>query len=66
MKSWPAKALLLASAAAFMAAIPALSQERDAPESLLPEGFGDPQNLPPPENKAATRAAPTPAPSVTP
>ncbi|MGQ0589144.1 MAG: hypothetical protein ACT4N8_06375, partial [Sphingosinicella sp.] len=37
-----------------------------APESLLPEGFGDPQNLPPPENKAATRAAPTPAPSVTP
>ena len=50
MKSWPAKAVLLAGVAAFVVAIPALSQERDAPESLLPEGFGDPQNLPPPEN----------------
>ncbi len=68
MKSWPAKAFLLASAAAFVAAIPALSQE--APESLLPEGFGDPQNLPPPENKAAPRTGPTapgtPAPGATP
>lgn len=67
MKSWPAKAVLLAGVAAFVVAIPALSQERDAPESLLPEGFGDPQNLPPPENKAAPRPAPAaPAPSVTP
>ena len=51
MKSWPAKALLLAGAASLLLAIPALSQERD-PESLLPPGFGDPDTLPPPENKA--------------
>lgn len=50
MKSWPVKAGLLAGAA-LIAAIPALSQ--DAPESLLPPGFGDNQNLPPPVEKAA-------------
>ena len=53
MKSWPRKALLLAGAASLIAAIPAFSQNRDDPESLLPPGFGDPQDLPPPENKAA-------------
>lgn len=47
MKSWPAKALLLTSAAVALAAIPALGQ--DNPESLLPPGFNDPQTLPPPE-----------------
>jgi len=52
MKSWPAKALLLAGAGLALAAIPALGQDRDAPESLLPPGFGDPQTLPPPEEKA--------------
>jgi len=51
MKSWPAKALLLASAGALLASIPALGQ--DSPESLLPPGFGDPKTLPPPEEKAA-------------
>lgn len=45
------RALLLISAAALAVAIPAIAQNRDAPESLLPEGFGDPQNLPPPETK---------------
>jgi len=52
MKSWPAKALLLASACAALA-LPALGQ--DTPESLLPPGFGDPETLPPPE-----KATPTP------
>jgi hypothetical protein len=51
MKSWPAKAILLAGAAALVIAIPVLGQDRDAPESLLPPGFGDPQTLPPPEEK---------------
>ncbi|MGQ0661501.1 hypothetical protein [Sphingosinicella sp.] len=45
------RAWLLLGAAALAAAIPALAQNRDAPESLLPEGFGDPGNLPPPETK---------------
>lgn len=53
MKSRPAKALLLAGAA-LLIAIPALSQE--SPESLLPPGFGDPQTLPPPAEKAAPQA----------
>jgi len=57
MKSWRNKALLLAGGAALLIALPALSQ--NAPESLLPPGFGDPQTLPPPEEKAA----PTPQPS---
>ena len=51
------KALLLLGAAALAVAIPALAQDRDAPESLLPEGFGDPGTLPPPE-KAGPRTAP--------
>ncbi len=65
MKSWPARALLLAGAAALLASIPALGQ--DAPELLLPPGFGDPQNLPPPAEKtpAAPRAQPG-TPSATP
>lgn len=49
MKSWPAKALLLAGAGVLLASIPALGQ--DAPESLLPPGFGDPQSLPPPAER---------------
>ena len=47
MKSSRSKLLLLAGAAALMASLPAFSQ--DAPESLLPPGFGDPENQPPPE-----------------
>ncbi len=49
MTSWRAKAGLLAGAA-LLVAIPALSQE--TPESLLPPGFGDPQALPPPAERA--------------
>ncbi|HYN45091.1 MAG TPA: hypothetical protein VES64_00200, partial [Allosphingosinicella sp.] len=60
MKSWPAKALLLAGAGALLAALPALGQNRDAPESLLPPGFGDPQTLPPPEEKAPAQPRPQP------
>jgi hypothetical protein len=56
MRSWPARASLLAGGAALLIAIPALSQDR-RPESLLPPGFGDPQNLPPPE-----KATPVPRP----
>ena len=66
MKSWPVKALLLGGAAALLVALPAASQE--APESLLPPGFGDPDALPPPEPKAPPTSepgpqAPRPAPS---
>ncbi len=66
MKSWPAKACLLAGAA-LLVALPALGQNRAAPESLLPPGFGDPETLPPPEEKAPVqpRTPPT-APSATP
>jgi hypothetical protein len=57
--SWRTRALLLAGAAAALAALPALG--RNTPESLLPPGFGDPQNLPPPEEKAPPqKARPTP------
>ena len=48
-----AKALLIAGAGALVVALPVLGQSRDQPESLLPPGFNDPQNVPPPENKAA-------------
>jgi hypothetical protein len=58
------RAWLLIGAAALAAAIPALAQNRDAPESLLPEGFGDPGTLPPPEPKQTpqpgNRQAPAP------
>jgi len=58
MKSWRAKALLLAGAGTLLAALPALGQDRDQPKSLLPPGFGDTQNLPPPEEKAAPQTRP--------
>ncbi|HEV2817580.1 MAG TPA: hypothetical protein VGW40_10235 [Allosphingosinicella sp.] len=48
---WRTRALLVAGAGILAAALPALGQDR-APESLLPPGFGDPQTLPPPEQKA--------------
>src|SRR6476661_641439 len=57
MRSTAARASLLAGAAALLVAIPALSQDRRSPESILPPGFGDPQSLPPPE-----KATPTPRP----
>jgi len=53
--SWRTKALLFAGAAAALAALPALGQ--NTPESLLPPGFGDPQTLPPPEDKGPPQKA---------
>ena len=58
MKSWRTRILLLAGTGALLAALPALGQDRDQPKSLLPPGFGDTQNLPPPEDKAAPQARP--------
>ena len=58
MKRWRTKLLYLSAAAGLAAAIPAASQ--DAPESLLPPGFGEPDTpLPPRENPTPS---PTPAP----
>lgn len=61
MKFSLARAGLLAGAA-LLAALPALSQE--APESLLPEGFGDPETLPPPQEKADPQPRTPAAPGV--
>ncbi|MGZ8359844.1 MAG: hypothetical protein ACXWUX_04935 [Allosphingosinicella sp.] len=69
MKSWPNKALLLVGVASLGVALPAFSQDQDAPESLLPPGFDDPQTLPPPEEKAPStlQARPErPRPAVSP
>lgn len=55
--------LLLAGAAFLILALPALGQDRDSPEPLLPPGFGDPDTLPPPDNKAQPAPRPTPSPS---
>ena len=65
MKSWPARALLLAGAGALLAAIPALGQNRDAPESLLPPGFGDPADAAAARGEGAgRRRAAQPAPPL--
>lgn len=53
MKSWRTRLLVGAASAAALVAIPALSQNRDGPESLLPPGFGNSEDLPPPAEKAA-------------
>lgn len=68
MKSWRSRGLLLAGAASLLIALPALSQETERPESLLPPGFGDPDRLPEPEEPprpepTAPEPAPAPAPS---
>jgi hypothetical protein len=62
MRFAPAKNILLAGGGALLIAIPALSQDRTRPESLLPPGFGDPKSLPPPVEKAVPqpRAQPQP------
>lgn len=65
MKSWPRKALAGAGLVGLLVAIPAFSQDRDDPESLLPPGFGDPKNLPPPEEKAQPTPQPQPRPATT-
>lgn len=70
MKRPPSRALLLAAVAAGAAlAFPAASQ--DAPESILPPGFGDPATPPPPpapqvETPPASDAPPAPGPSPSP
>src|SRR3954468_7136394 len=56
--SWRTKSLLLAGAGALLAALPALGQDRNAPQSLLPPGFGDNRDLPPPAQKAEPQAHP--------
>jgi hypothetical protein len=56
--SWRTKTLLLAGAATLLAALPALGQDRNAPQSLLPPGFGDNRDLPPPAQKAEPQAHP--------
>lgn len=58
MRSSPARAILLAGSAAILVAIPALSQDRSRPESLLPPGFNDPKTLPPPVEKQAPQPRP--------
>jgi hypothetical protein len=67
MKSWRRKALAGVGLIGLLAAIPAVSQERDDPESLLPPGFSDPKTLPPPEEKAPpqTPRPPLPVPPPT-
>ena len=64
MKPSRSKLLLLAFAGTAVLAIPAMGQEGEAPESLLPPGFGDPDNLPPPKEEgdepAATPTRPQP------
>ena len=66
MKRWRNKLLLLGGAAALAVSIPAIGQE--APESLLPPGFGDPDApLPPPvETNTAQPATPAPTPAPAP
>lgn len=64
MKSWASSSLLLAGVAALVIAIPASSQESAAPESLLPPGFGDPEDLPPPVETAPPPPPSAPGPST--
>ena len=68
MKRWRNKLFLACGTAALIAAIPAIGQEAEAPESLLPPGFGDPEApLPPPaESNTAQPPRPSPAPSSLP
>src|SRR3712207_1773944 len=70
MKRWRNRALFLSGAAFLAIAIPALSQETQTPESILPPGFEEPPQQPPspPENGAAPdpAAPPTAAPVAPP
>src|SRR5688500_5078015 len=65
MKSWPRKALAGAGLVGLLVAIPAFSEDRDDPESLLPPEFGDPKSMPPPEEKAQPRPQAQPRPVTT-
>jgi hypothetical protein len=66
MKPWRNKALFLSGAALLAVAIPALSQETQTPESLLPPVFEQPPAPSPADNAAAPQppAAPPLAPPV--
>lgn len=66
MKPWPSKAaLLVAGVAAAALLAPALLQAQEAPESLLPPGFGEtPAPLPPPATPSPSPGAPAPVPLV--
>lgn len=67
MRSWASKRLAAGAACGLALAaigIPALGQE--APESLLPPGFGDPVPAPTPTPAAPGAPAPTPAPGTAP
>jgi len=65
MKRWRSNALLLSGAALLAVAIPALSQEAQTPESLLPPGFEEPQQPPQSGNEAANQSV-VPAPGTPP
>ena len=56
MKSWPAKALLLAGAAVLLAPIPALGQD-ERPNRCCRPASAIRKTLPPPEEKAPPHAA---------
>ena len=56
--SWRTRALLLAGTVALAAGLPALGQDSNAPKSLLPPGFGDTRDLPPPVQKAEPQPRP--------
>ncbi len=65
MPRWRVKLALAAGAAALSLAIPAFGQqagEQDRPESLLPEGFGDPAP-PAPSRPAPQPGTPAPGPA---
>jgi hypothetical protein len=66
MKPLRAKLLFLAGAAALAFAIPAAGQREEAPESLLPPGFGDPPPPAPKEPRPDTPQAPPPPSPATP
>ena len=52
------RGLLLAGIVAALAALPALGQDNAAPKSLLPPGFGNTHDLPPPAPKAEPQVRP--------
>jgi hypothetical protein len=60
MKRWRSKLLLLGGVAALGLAIPAFSQDADAPESLLPPGFEEPPADEPPANAQSPQAPSSP------
>jgi hypothetical protein len=67
MKRWRnsvTAAALLASAAGLTIALPAFGQDQETPESLLPEGFGDPVAPTPSEPDVTVTTSEVPRPSA--